>query len=198
MVGAKLTAPGAPICAGPRRLAHSRHEAGAGADRRCQSTPATSHCHCSSLSSHTASPACGQTKWPRCKRRSIDLGNAHSDHPIRISPCLFRQTPTGRNRSARRRRRPCKSQCTARRTDTREHRRTARLAARRLLFVLAKCVIALDVAVHQLDRAIALLRQARIVSDQQNGAAKLLVEFAEQLKNFGGGLGVQVACGFVG
>ena len=76
MVGAKLTAPGAPICAGPCRLAHSRHKAGAGADRRCQSTPAISHCHCSSLSSHTASPACGQTKWPLCKRRW------HSHRPL--------------------------------------------------------------------------------------------------------------------
>jgi hypothetical protein len=31
--------------------------AGAGADRRCQSTPATSHCHCSALISQQASPA---------------------------------------------------------------------------------------------------------------------------------------------
>lgn len=33
---------------------HRRHCAGAGADRRCQSTPATSHCHC--LGTHL--PAC--------------------------------------------------------------------------------------------------------------------------------------------
>jgi hypothetical protein len=47
---------------------HSRHRAGAGADRRCQSTPATSHCHCSALICQLASPACGQTNWPRCRR----------------------------------------------------------------------------------------------------------------------------------
>jgi len=51
------------------RCAHSRHCAGGGADRRCQSTPITNHCHCSALICQLVSPASGQVNWPRCSRR---------------------------------------------------------------------------------------------------------------------------------
>jgi len=36
---------------------------------RCESTPATSQCHCASVTWKTVSPAVGQTKPPRCRRR---------------------------------------------------------------------------------------------------------------------------------
>lgn len=38
-------------------------------DKRCQSTPATSHCHCASLIEKQGSLTFGQTKQPRCRRR---------------------------------------------------------------------------------------------------------------------------------
>lgn len=48
---------------------HNCHCVGADAHRRCQSTPVTSHRHCSALICQHASSASGQTSWPRCRRR---------------------------------------------------------------------------------------------------------------------------------
>src|SRR5690606_33456437 len=54
-----------------------------------------------------------------------------------------------------------------------------------------------DRAVHQVDDAIAGIRQARVMRHQQHGAAGFLVEPAEQLEYFRRGMGVEVASGFI-
>lgn len=66
---------------------HSRHCAGAGADRRCQSTPATNHCHCSALICQLASSAWGQMNWPRCSRRK------HIHTPVPSQHTSLRRVP---------------------------------------------------------------------------------------------------------
>ena len=63
------------------------------ADRRCQSTPETSQCHCASLTKKQGSVVLGQTKPPLCRRR----WHSHTPLPSQISnrkrfPALFRNT----------------------------------------------------------------------------------------------------------
>lgn len=63
------------------------------ADKRCQSTPVTSHCHCVALTKKHGSLVLGQTKLPRCRRRW------HNQTPLpsqsnsrRRLPALLRNT----------------------------------------------------------------------------------------------------------
>lgn len=46
--------------------------------------------------------------------------------------------------------------------------------------------IAFDAAIRERDDAIASIRQARVVSDQQHSAAELPVELAKKMKDLGG------------
>ena len=58
--------------------------------------------------------------------------------------------------------------------------------------------IAGNAPIGQVDDAVALLGQAQIVRDHQHGAAKGLVEVAQQLEHLGRRAAVKVARGLVG